>query len=105
MSIYKLKFVKKCDTIIQKLWEVIKIQNIDAEILKNNIEKIAEYDIAENNVFGSSYIVCQNGKTVYKNHFGFSDTEGKVSTNDKTMFRLASMTKPGTAFAVPVFIL
>lgn len=104
MSIYKLKFVKKCDTIIQKLWEVIKIQNIDAEILKNNIEKIAEYDLTENNVFGSSYIVCQNGKTVYKNHFGFSDTEGKVSTNDKTMFRLASMTKPVTAFAVLILI-
>ena len=96
LSIYKLNFVKKYGIIIENFKEVIVINTIDASFLKTNIEKIAGYDLAENNVFGSSYIVCQNGSTIYKNHFGCCD--------DNTMFRLASMTKPITAFATLILI-
>ena len=80
------------------------MHHIDVEYLSKNISKVAEYDLAENNVFGSSYIVCQHGKTVYKKHFGYSDSESKIPTDDKTIFRLASMTKPITAVAILILI-
>ena len=72
--------------------------------VKKNIEKIALYDLDNNNIFGCSYIVCQNGKMVCKKHFGVSDWNKKTPVDDNTIFRLASMTKPITAAAVLILI-
>ena len=76
------------------------MKRIQKEKLENNIEQIALYDLGKNNVFGCSYIVCQNGETVFKKHFGVSDWENKTPVNDNTLFRIASMTKPIVAAAI-----
>ncbi len=73
---------------------------LDKEKLKNNIEKIATYDLKENNVFGSSYFVMQNGEVVFKKHFGTTGIDGKNKVDDGTIYRLASMTKPITSVAI-----
>ncbi|MBO5060471.1 MAG: beta-lactamase family protein [Clostridia bacterium] len=80
------------------------MQQINRQLLKSNIEKIAQFDLAENNVFGASYIVRQVGEVVYKNHFGITDIVSNIAVTDDTMFRLASMTKPVTAMAVLMLI-
>ena len=70
------------------------MKRINIEKLENNIEQIALYDLGKNNVFGCSYMVCQNGETVFKKHFGVSDWEKKTPVDDNTLFRIGSMTKP-----------
>ena len=76
------------------------MRTIDKQTLENNIEAIAQYDLTENNVFGSSYMVYQNGEIIYKKHFGISSPHTQKPVDDTTIFRLASMTKPVTAVAV-----
>ena len=70
------------------------MKRINIEKLENNIEQIALYDLGKNNVFGCSYMVCQNGETVFKKHFGVSDWENRTPVDDNTLFRIGSMTKP-----------
>lgn len=77
---------------------------LDKNILAENIEQIAMYDLENNNVFGCSYSVCQNGESIYKKHFGVSDWNKKLPVDDNTIFRLASMTKPITAVAILTLI-
>ena len=72
--------------------------------IEKNIERIALYDLENNYIFGCSYIVRQNGETVYKKHFGVSDWDKKTAVDDNTIFRLASMTKPITAVAILILI-
>ena len=69
---------------------------LNKEKLKDNIEKIARYDLDNNNLFGSAYYVWQNGDVVYKNNFG----DAKIDT----IYRLASMTKPVTAIAILILV-
>ena len=45
-------------------------------------------------------MVCQNGETVCKKHFGVSSLDKKTPVCDNTVYRLASMTKPITAVAI-----
>lgn len=50
--------------------------------------------------FGVSVLVKQLGNVVYTQHFEVASADTKISVNDDTIFRLASMTKPITAVAV-----
>ena len=75
---------------------------LNKEKLCERIEKIANYDLCNNNIFGSSYCVIQKGEVVLKKHFGCSDSDGKNPVDDKTLFRLASMTKPITGVAMMI---
>lgn len=77
---------------------------LDKSALEQNIEKIAKYDMDNNNVFGSSYFVMQKGKVIFKKHFGYSDSGKSVGVDDNTIYRLASMTKPITAIAALILI-
>lgn len=77
---------------------------LDKELLKLNIDKVAQYDLSENNIFGSAYIVKQKGETVCKKYFGVTDINSNAPVNEDTMFRLASMTKPVTAIAILILI-
>ena len=77
------------------------IMNIlNPKYLEQNIDSVAMHDIEQNKVFGSSYSVFQKGNCLLKKHYGFADSSGKVPVNDSTVYRLASMTKPVTAFAM-----
>lgn len=73
---------------------------LDKELLEKKIDEIAMYDIENNNVFGSSYFVYQNGNVVLKKHYGVTGNGGDM--NDDALFRLASMTKPITAVAMMI---
>ena len=77
---------------------------IDKSRLEENIEQIALYDLSSNNLFGSSYVVMQNGRCAFKKHFGSADPNGCIPTDDRTVYRLASMTKPITALAALILI-
>ena len=77
---------------------------LDREKLAQNIEKVALYDLDNHNVFGSSYYVYQNGETLFKKHYGKVGPDDSAGVNDNTIFRLASMTKPITSFAVLILI-
>ena len=68
--------------------------------LAENIEARIRGDMQAQKLFGASVIVKQNGDTVYKNHFGTVSCDSHIPVSDKTVYRLASMTKPVTAVAV-----
>ena len=77
---------------------------LDRDLLKRNIEKRLERDLALCNVGSVSLIVKEKGETVYENNFGeFKNSEGKV-VESNAVFRLASMTKPVTAVAVMIMV-
>lgn len=80
------------------------MKTLNSKLLARNVEKIAEYDLENNNVFGSSYYVYQNGDTVLKRHFGYADADGNIPIDDNTIFRMASMTKPITAVGMLILI-
>ena len=77
---------------------------LNKELLNANIEKIAEYDLSNNKVFGSAYCVIQEDKIVYKNYFGNTSVNTKNPVTENTLFRLASMTKPVTAIATLILV-
>ncbi len=72
---------------------------LDKKLLAEKIENIAKYDFDNNKIFGSAYAVYQEGKPLYKKCFGATGPDGQTPITDKTIFRLASMTKPITAVA------
>lgn len=56
------------------------------------VEKRIEQDLVSGHIQGASVHVSQRGKTLYEAHFG--------NATDRSLFRIASMTKPITAAAV-----
>ena len=75
----------------------------NSALLSKNIDKIAQNDIESNNVFGSAYLVYNNGKTI-EQCYGNTTLHGFSPVTNKTLFRLASMTKPITAFATLILV-
>ncbi|MBE6574137.1 MAG: beta-lactamase family protein [Ruminococcaceae bacterium] len=76
------------------------MKKLNKVLLKENIEKRINEHIASGMVGGCAAMVMQDGEVVYKNYFS---SEG-FDINEKTAFRLASMTKPITAAAVLICI-
>jgi CubicO group peptidase (beta-lactamase class C family) len=66
--------------------------------LRENIEKEAKYDFENHKVFGSAYLVGRGDETITL-CFGNISLHSEHSVTNKTLFRLASMTKPITAVA------
>lgn len=77
---------------------------LNEELLKINIEKIAEYDLLHHKVFGSAYCVIQENCIVYKGCFGYTSVDAAKPVTGDTIFRLASMTKPITAMAILILV-
>ena len=71
---------------------------LDKTQIKNNIAKTCSADLSAGLIGGAAVLVKQNGETLYKDFFGSSGDGREI--NDKTLFRLASMTKPITATAI-----
>lgn len=80
------------------------MKRLNEKVLASSIERIARYDLEENNVFGSAYIVKQNGKTACEKYFGTLHPANQIPVDENTMFRIASMTKPVTAMAILILI-
>ena len=84
--------------------EVIYVNKLNKELLKANIEKIAEYDLKNHKLFGSAYFIMQDNEVIYNNCFGATSKSGTNPVTEKTIFRLASMTKPITAIATLILV-
>src|SRR6476659_6181085 len=64
-------------------------------LLENTISKF----MAANSVPGISVAVVWNGEEVWSEGFGMADLENSVPVTPRTLFRLASISKPITATA------
>jgi CubicO group peptidase (beta-lactamase class C family) len=51
-------------------------------------------------VKGASIAIIDNGEVVYSTGYGFSDVENAVTANDKTNYRIGSITKSFTALSI-----
>lgn len=75
---------------------------IDRDLLKKKLDQRFSEDILAGRVGGLNALVVQNGEIVYRTSMGRANGETAVGT--KTMFRLASMTKPITAVATMIAV-
>lgn len=71
---------------------------LNKDKIKNAIDTRIRGDVACGRVGGAAAIVKQNGDIVYKGFFGNDGKNNDI--NERTLFRLASMTKPITAVAI-----
>ncbi|MHC2439051.1 CubicO group peptidase (beta-lactamase class C family) [Bradyrhizobium sp. USDA 4451] len=68
----------------------------------DKLAKISEFfknEVATGKIPGAIVLIQQHGKPVYHEAFGVQDVDSKVPITDKTIFRLASMSKSITAVA------
>lgn len=76
---------------------------LNRELLEQRLDQRLAEDMADGRVGGTGLAVIQNGEVIYKKYHGnFSYATGEALTDengDRTIFRLASMTKPITAVA------
>ena len=75
---------------------------LNKEILKERIEGTVTSDIEKGKVGGAAIAVIQDGKKVYQDCFGSEKTG--ICVTERTLFRMASMTKPITAVAILLLI-
>lgn len=73
---------------------------INKELLRQKLEATINSDIDANNLAGAAAIVMQNNQMLCDLRLGYKNAETKETLAPKTMFRLASMSKPITAVAV-----
>ena len=74
---------------------------LEHTILTNKINEAAQYDFNNNKVFGSAYYVYDNGE-IFEKCYGSMSLNSNAAMTNKTLFRLASMTKPITTVAALV---
>ena len=74
---------------------------LEHTILANKINEAAQYDFNNNKVFGSAYYVYDNGE-IFEKCYGSMSLNSNAAMTNKTLFRLASMTKPITTVAALV---
>lgn len=67
--------------------------------MQENIHQVFN-SFATYNRFNGSVIISQDDKILYKNSFGYADVESKKLHTEKTIFSLASVTKPLTAVGI-----
>ncbi|MCA6124188.1 beta-lactamase family protein [Bradyrhizobium sp. WSM 1704] len=71
-----------------------------AHFNKDKLARIGEFfknEVATGKIPGAIVLIQQHGKPVYHEFFGVQDVVSKAPMTDKTIFRLASMTKAITA--------
>ena len=68
------------------------MQQLNKDLLKEKLENRIASDLAAGRVDGVAVSVMQDGRLLYENHFGIA--------TERSLFRMASMTKPVTAAAV-----
>lgn len=72
------------------------MQKLDRELLKHNIETRTLDDLASGRVGGVAISVRQDGENAFRACFGKTAVGGMTPVTDRTVFRMASMTKPVT---------
>ena len=71
--------------------------------LCERLDAIFEYDAERKKGFGAAYAVWQDGRLLER-CYGVSSLRGESPINSRTLFRLASMSKPITAVATLVLV-
>ena len=71
---------------------------LDVDRIRENIDEVAMYDISSSKAFGSAYYVYCDGSEIEK-CYGTKSLNSDCPVTNRTIFRLASMTKPITAVA------
>lgn len=62
--------------------------------MKTGIDAVIEKAITSGKIVGTVVIVVKSGETVYSRAAGYADRETQKATDTRTIFRLASVTKP-----------
>lgn len=75
------------------------MKRIDKELLRKNVISNLERDFERTIISGASVMVAQHGEILFDERIGYKDPRTKEPLPRKTIFRLASMTKPVTAVA------
>lgn len=78
------------------------MQMLNESKLKERITSTTISDIESGKIGGAAITVLQDGKTVYQELFG--DQRIGIQVTERTLFRMASMTKPITTIAVLLLI-
>ena len=81
----------------------VRMKQLDMVQLSVNIDEIYQYDVAKNKVFGAAYYVYQDGAELEK-CYGNATLNADMPITNRSIFRLASMTKPITAVAALVLV-
>ncbi len=77
---------------------------LNQALLAERIDARAAEDLAMGRVGGLAISVSQNGQSVYRACHGMTIPGGTEPVTDKTIFRMASMTKPVVALAAAILI-
>ena len=80
------------------------MKRLDPALLKTNVDAAAAYDLDRRKVFGSAYSVVQGDAVVYESCYGTTAADSADPVTPRTLFRLASMTKPVTAMAALILV-
>ncbi len=78
------------------------MNHLNIKKLKENIESRAAKNVSEANIGAAGIAVTQNDKIVYEGYFGEMTQQNGEKISEKTMYRLASMTKPVTSAAIGI---
>lgn len=62
--------------------------------LEAKLNSIIDLEISTPYIMGISAIILQDGQVIFERHAGFADKGNNQPVTEKTIFRLASMTKP-----------
>ena len=68
----------------------------DKNLITNHFNKYVENGVLPN----ISILIKKDNKEIYRHSFGYSDIENKILVDQKSIFRIYSMTKPVTGVAV-----
>src|SRR5687768_9920490 len=63
------------------------------------LDSVIDEALAAGRVVGTSVLVSRRGELVYERHAGHADREAGTLVDERTLFRLASMTKPMVSVA------
>ena len=67
---------------------------------KNKITKHFNTYIDNGSLPNISILIKKDNKEIYRHSHGFADIEKKINVNEKTIYRIYSMTKPVTGVAI-----
>ncbi|MEM1339898.1 MAG: serine hydrolase domain-containing protein [Bacteroidota bacterium] len=78
---------------------------VDTRLLGQKIDSFILNKMATQHLPGVAFVLVQNGQTIYKKGFGIADiTTGKKVNVDSTIFRIGSVSKALTMFALTKLI-
>ena len=71
----------------------------DALSLKTAVDEVLDQAVTKQSIVGAVVMIAHDGNLVYRRAVGYADREAKIPTQENTIFRLASMSKPLVSIA------